>query len=740
MPKCIESIHCDDAFGIKLNNSQIESNVGKFFFIYCFNSGMISMHALSKPRKNFGRSQSVAFNYHVLIALFVVVSTLLVSIVSSQSTENKSYSEQTSFQLSDLTKVFSTLHRELIYESEIYLQPTDSFLFTLRLNQTFPDSYSLLFELITIPNQPHTSSSFGEPHLQADPVLAIRLNQAPTINFVSDVKQVLESLPHSLTLPQIKLPILTDFWDEIGFYTKRNFMHLSLNNALIRHSAVSNAQNGLQKGIEISVLVSNYNLVLRNDYYARLRVSVVDEDALRCVSETRPFQLQQFDETYDESELNGNSSIKNAFLVDNVCSSRGQCRADSQAQNAYFCECENDAQGAAGDACEKNVMRVDQENGKLYSVSLYEPTYLSMTMASTGSYAIFFFYLSQNVKRNVMLVAKPRYAQGGPFSYEDRNGKANISNGFEVDARHREDAEVRGSELPSVFDWSYADNGTQVVRVEVEEGDEVLVLLQSWMRFDESKPSFVREFEQDDDSDESIRIQLYAVKCGGQDEFQCPVRLRNDSNPNYVLISIIITAISLVGLIILLIVYVKKRSEARNPSEHLYSERHAELNDRSQVRRGIKLNPTQLDALFPKQEYSAELFLQKNQIDEEGENEDVRVSVELHVCSVCLCEFVQGDMIRIFDECHHFYHCECIDPWIVNRTTCPQCRHVVRTRSGNLAENVESGGEQVEMQEVVNEIDVESGGENGRAQSLERQPSERTASRGRRERLNPVDW
>ncbi|KAI3860049.1 hypothetical protein MKX03_003124 [Papaver bracteatum] len=42
-------------------------------------------------------------------------------------------------------------------------------------------------------------------------------------------------------------------------------------------------------------------------------------------------------------------------------------------------------------------------------------------------------------------------------------------------------------------------------------------------------------------------------------------------------------------------------------------------------------------------------------------------------CSVCLSEYENEDMLR-FLPCRHAFHTECIDEWLISRTTCPYCR------------------------------------------------------------------
>lgn len=44
------------------------------------------------------------------------------------------------------------------------------------------------------------------------------------------------------------------------------------------------------------------------------------------------------------------------------------------------------------------------------------------------------------------------------------------------------------------------------------------------------------------------------------------------------------------------------------------------------------------------------------------------------VCPVCLCEYREGEMLRMMPDCRHFFHLPCIDAWLRLNASCPVCR------------------------------------------------------------------
>ncbi|KAJ8760308.1 hypothetical protein K2173_011861 [Erythroxylum novogranatense] len=48
---------------------------------------------------------------------------------------------------------------------------------------------------------------------------------------------------------------------------------------------------------------------------------------------------------------------------------------------------------------------------------------------------------------------------------------------------------------------------------------------------------------------------------------------------------------------------------------------------------------------------------------------------EVGTCAICLCEFEEGEELRMLPECLHSYHVACIDMWLHSHTSCPICRN-----------------------------------------------------------------
>eukprot|EP00271_Cylindrocystis_brebissonii_P010745 TRINITY_DN27083_c0_g1_i1.p1 TRINITY_DN27083_c0_g1~~TRINITY_DN27083_c0_g1_i1.p1 ORF type:complete len:364 (-),score=33.26 TRINITY_DN27083_c0_g1_i1:55-1146(-) len=56
-------------------------------------------------------------------------------------------------------------------------------------------------------------------------------------------------------------------------------------------------------------------------------------------------------------------------------------------------------------------------------------------------------------------------------------------------------------------------------------------------------------------------------------------------------------------------------------------------------------------------------------------------SQQVQDCSVCLEEFVDGELVRVLPCCHQF-HVACIDRWLAQKATCPVCKHELERAEG----------------------------------------------------------
>ncbi|KAI3464061.1 hypothetical protein Pfo_020724 [Paulownia fortunei] len=46
-------------------------------------------------------------------------------------------------------------------------------------------------------------------------------------------------------------------------------------------------------------------------------------------------------------------------------------------------------------------------------------------------------------------------------------------------------------------------------------------------------------------------------------------------------------------------------------------------------------------------------------------------------CAVCLCEFSDGDKLKLLPNCGHAFHIHCIETWLLSNSTCPLCRSLI---------------------------------------------------------------
>ncbi|GMP61258.1 hypothetical protein CsSME_00023793 [Camellia sinensis var. sinensis] len=45
------------------------------------------------------------------------------------------------------------------------------------------------------------------------------------------------------------------------------------------------------------------------------------------------------------------------------------------------------------------------------------------------------------------------------------------------------------------------------------------------------------------------------------------------------------------------------------------------------------------------------------------------------MCSICLCEYREAEMLRMLPDCRHYFHLTCVDAWLKLNASCPVCRN-----------------------------------------------------------------
>jgi len=55
-------------------------------------------------------------------------------------------------------------------------------------------------------------------------------------------------------------------------------------------------------------------------------------------------------------------------------------------------------------------------------------------------------------------------------------------------------------------------------------------------------------------------------------------------------------------------------------------------------------------------------------------------------CAVCLCEYEPEDLVRVL-PCHHYFHRQCIEPWLERNKTCALCKHPIDQQVAALYSN-----------------------------------------------------
>jgi hypothetical protein len=66
--------------------------------------------------------------------------------------------------------------------------------------------------------------------------------------------------------------------------------------------------------------------------------------------------------------------------------------------------------------------------------------------------------------------------------------------------------------------------------------------------------------------------------------------------------------------------------------------------------------------------------------------------VEDESCSVCIDAFERGETLLCLPECQHAFHKDCIEGWLAQNTTCPNCRASLVSAEGGEDVEAARGG------------------------------------------------
>ncbi|XP_029354946.1 E3 ubiquitin-protein ligase RNF128-like [Echeneis naucrates] len=70
--------------------------------------------------------------------------------------------------------------------------------------------------------------------------------------------------------------------------------------------------------------------------------------------------------------------------------------------------------------------------------------------------------------------------------------------------------------------------------------------------------------------------------------------------------------------------------------------------------------------------------------------EDEETTSDSHMCAVCIESYKPGEVVTVL-TCDHIFHKTCIEPWLLERRTCPMCKCDILKALGVEEETKESG-------------------------------------------------
>jgi hypothetical protein len=69
---------------------------------------------------------------------------------------------------------------------------------------------------------------------------------------------------------------------------------------------------------------------------------------------------------------------------------------------------------------------------------------------------------------------------------------------------------------------------------------------------------------------------------------------------------------------------------------------------------------------------TTEIFTDDSTHHSQGESQD-----ESSICSICHSPFDTNTIIRRITGCNHYFHINCLENWLQNNNTCPNCRNTI---------------------------------------------------------------
>lgn len=245
---------------------------------------------------------------------------------------------------------------------------------------------------------------------------------------------------------------------------------------------------------------------------------------------------------------------------------------------------------------------------------------------------------------------------------------------------------AEGPPLPSTYDLLFTDKAAfsagrsvqKVVRAGLRKGETLYVAVYN---FHQLPPAWLLRRNPNlraaGLAREKVEVQLEAFPCldsrearygevdeepGGLLLRYCPVTTGQEQwmSVTFLLLPVLLGILALLTMVVCLSVW------ASVFRQHIFEVIHGHRPDEGSVTptRRDKLSEAEVNAMFP-----AFVFT-KGETGALGAAGDV-------CCSVCLCTFEEGEMLRRL-ACGHSYHSACLDQWLLTNATCPRCRKSAR--------------------------------------------------------------